>query len=121
MRWLEAQGGTADESALPVAPVRLQVAAPADGYVASLSAIGIGNAAVHLGAGRRTKEDEIDHAVGVVVHAKRGAHVEAGQPLADVHARSDADAAVAAAEVLAAYRLGSVPPAERPVLLGVVR
>ncbi len=121
VRWLEAQGGTADESALPVAPVRLQVAAPADGYVASLSAIGVGNAAVHLGAGRRTKEDQIDHAVGVVVHAKRGAHVEAGQPLADVHARSDADAAVAAAEVLAAYGFGSVPPAERPVLLGVVQ
>ncbi len=121
VRWLEAQGGTADESALPVAPVRLQVPAPAVAYVASLSAIGVGNAAVHLGAGRRTKEDQIDHAVGVVVHAKRGAHVEAGQPLADVHARSDADAAVAAAEVLAAYRFGSVPPAERPVLLGVVQ
>ena len=35
----------------------------------SLGAIGVGNAAVHLGAGRRTKEDAIDHAVGVVVHA----------------------------------------------------
>jgi pyrimidine-nucleoside phosphorylase len=121
VRWLEAQGGTADESALPVAPVRLQVAAPADGYVASLSAVGIGNAAVHLGAGRRTKDDQIDHAVGVVVHAKRGMHIEAGQPLADVHARSEADAEVAVAEVLAAYRFGPVPPVERPLLLGVVR
>jgi pyrimidine-nucleoside phosphorylase len=120
-RWIEAQGGTADEGALPVAPVVQQVDAPADGYVVALSAIGIGNAAVHLGAGRRTKEDRIDHAVGVVVHAKRGTQVEAGQLLADVHARTEADAAIAAVEVLAAYQLGAVAPPERPVLLDVVR
>jgi pyrimidine-nucleoside phosphorylase len=120
-RWIEAQGGTADEGALPVAPVVQQVDAPADGYVVTLSAIGIGNAAVHLGAGRRTKEDRIDHAVGVVVHAKRGTRVEAGQPLADVHARTEADAAIAAVEVLEAYELGAVAPPEHPVLLDVVR
>ncbi len=119
-RWIEAQGGTADESALPVAPIVRQVDAPLDGYVVALSAIGIGNAAVHLGAGRRTKEDQIDHAVGVVVHAKRGTRVEAGQPLADVHARTEADASIAAVEVLAAYELGAVAPPERPVLLDVV-
>jgi pyrimidine-nucleoside phosphorylase len=119
-RWIEAQGGTADEGALPAAPVLRQVKAPADGYVVALSAIGIGNAAVHLGAGRRTKEDRIDHAVGVVVHAKRGTRVEAGQPIADVHARTDADAAIASVEVLAAYQLGAHAPPEHPVLLGVV-
>ncbi|MFL5927211.1 MAG: thymidine phosphorylase [Gaiellaceae bacterium] len=120
-RWIEAQGGTADESALPSAPVVRQVTSPAAGHVAALSAIGVGMAAVHLGAGRRTKEDDIDHAVGVVVRAKRGDRVEEGQPLADVHARTDVEAAVASAEVLAAYEFGSEPPAERPVLLDVVR
>ena len=44
-----------------------------------LSAIRVGNAAVHLGAGRRTKEDAVDHAVGIVCHAKRGAEVAAGE------------------------------------------
>jgi pyrimidine-nucleoside phosphorylase len=120
-RWIKAQGGTADESALPAAPVVREVSAPAGGYVTSLSAIGVGLAAVHLGAGRRTKDDEIDHAVGVVVHAKRGAPVEAGERLAEIHARSDAEAAAGAAEVLCAYELGAEPPAERPVLLEVVR
>ena len=119
-RWIEAQGGTADDDALPVAAVVQTVESPADGHVVALSAIGVGNAAVHLGAGRRTKEDVIDHAVGVVVHAKRGTAVRAGQVLAEVHARSDADAAVAAAEVLAAYEFGPAAPAERSVLLEVV-
>ena len=43
-----------------------------------LGAIAVGNAALHLGAGRRTKEDTIDHAVGVVCHVKRGDEVDAG-------------------------------------------
>jgi pyrimidine-nucleoside phosphorylase len=119
-RWIEAQGGTADESALPTAPIVREVTAPASGYVRELVAIRIGNAAVHLGAGRRTKEDEVDHAVGIVCHAKRGARVERGERLAEVHARTDATADEAVREVLAAYELGDDTPAERPTLLEVV-
>jgi pyrimidine-nucleoside phosphorylase len=119
-RWIDAQGGTADESALPVAPVVRSVTAPREGYVASLSAIGVGNAAVHLGAGRRTKEDTIDHAVGIVVHAKRGARVEAGGVLAEVHARTDAEAEQAGHEVLDAYTFADDAPPARDVLLEVI-
>jgi pyrimidine-nucleoside phosphorylase len=120
-RWIEAQGGTADESALPTAPVVREVTAPRSGYVHELSAIRIGNAALHLGAGRRTKEDEVDHAVGVVVHAKRGDRVEQGQQLAEVHARTETAADEAARDVLAAYALAEDEPPARPVLLEVVR
>ena len=96
------------------------VTAPGAGYVRRLGAIRVGNAALHLGAGRRTKEDAVDHAVGVVCHAKRGDRVEAGDLLAEIHARDEAAAAEAAAEVLAAYELGPEPPPHRAVLLEVV-
>jgi len=119
-RWIEAQGGTSDESALPVAPVVREVPSPSGGYVRALGANAVGNAAVHLGAGRRTKEDAVDHAVGIVCRAKRGDHVERGEPLAAVHARDEASADAAERELLAAYELGPEPPPHRPVLLGVV-
>jgi pyrimidine-nucleoside phosphorylase len=119
-RWIEAQGGTTDEDALPSAPIVREVAARRTGHVHDLSAIRIGNAAVHLGAGRRTKEDDIDHAVGIVCHAKRGAEVAAGEMLAEVHARTEKDAESAAGEVLAAYELADTAPHERHVLLEVV-
>ncbi len=119
-RWIEAQGGTADESALPVAPVQHEVAAPVGGYVSRLGAIRVGVAAVRLGAGRRTKDDAIDHAVGVVLHAKRGDRVEAGLPLATIHARDEDAARHAADEVLAAYEIEDAEVPERPVLLEVV-
>jgi pyrimidine-nucleoside phosphorylase len=119
-RWIEAQGGTSDEAALPVAPVVHELRAPLGGFVSKLSAIRVGLAAVHLGAGRRTKEDEIDHAVGVVVRAKRGARVAVGDVLAEIHARTQAEAEFGAAEVLSAYEIQDPPVEARPVLLEVV-
>jgi len=119
-RWIEAQGGTADESAWPEAPVVAEVTAPRGGYVCEVAAIGVGNAAVHLGAGRRTKDDSVDHAVGVICRAKRGAQVERDEVLAEVHARDEVSAGIAVREVLGAYELADDPPRERPVLLEVV-
>jgi pyrimidine-nucleoside phosphorylase len=119
-RWLEAQGGTTDESALAEAPVVRTVDAAAGGHVRELSAIAVGNAALHLGAGRRTKDDEIDHAVGVVCLRKRGDAVSAGEPLAEIHARDDDSAHRAETEVAAAYAIAAEAPAARPVLLEIV-
>jgi pyrimidine-nucleoside phosphorylase len=119
-RWIEAQGGTADEAALEPAPVVRPVEALASGVVTRLGAIRIGNAALRLGAGRRTKDESIDHSVGVVCLRKRGDSVESGDLLAEVHARDGASAAAAAGEVLAAYELGQDAPRERGVLLEVV-
>ncbi|MFL5979077.1 MAG: thymidine phosphorylase [Gaiellaceae bacterium] len=118
-RWIRAQGGDPDESALPSAPVVRAVSAPRPGYVSRLGAVRVGQAALHLGAGRQTKEDEIDHAVGVLCLAKRGARVDAGAPLAEIHARTEADADRAHAELVEAYELADEPPPEIPLLLDV--
>jgi pyrimidine-nucleoside phosphorylase len=119
-RWIRAQGGDPDPAALPQAPLVLPVNAPRAGSVTRLGAIAVGMAALHLGAGRRSKEDEIDHAVGVVCHVKRGASVQEGALLADVHARDEASGAEAVEAVLAAYELGDEPPKEHSILLDVV-
>jgi pyrimidine-nucleoside phosphorylase len=119
-RWIRAQGGDPGLDALPRAPVVREVSAPADGVVRRLGAIAIGHAALHLGAGRRTKEDRIDHAVGVVCLKKRGEPVGLGEVLAEVHAADDAAAEAAGAEVLAAYELGEEPPPARPIVLETI-
>jgi pyrimidine-nucleoside phosphorylase len=119
-RWIQAQGGDPDEAVLSTAAIRREVLAPRGGFVQRLGAIAIGQAALHLGAGRRAKEDEIDHAVGVVCLKKRGDAVEEGEPLAEVHARDEAAAGDAAAAVLGAYELGSEAPRTRPIVLDIV-
>jgi pyrimidine-nucleoside phosphorylase len=119
-RWIRAQGGDPDESALPTAPVVVPVPAPRGGHVTRLGAIGIGLAALHLGAGRRTKSDSIDHAVGVVCHKKRGDEVAAGEPLAEIHASSDTAAREALPAVLDAYELSDEALPAKAILLDVV-
>jgi pyrimidine-nucleoside phosphorylase len=119
-RWIRAQGGDPDPAALPLAPVVREVVAPREGFVTSLGAIRIGVAALRLGAGRRAKDDQIDHSVGIVCRAKRGTQVSAGDALAVVHARDEASADEAARDVLEAYELGDAPPREHAILLDVV-
>jgi pyrimidine-nucleoside phosphorylase len=119
-RWIRAQGGDPDPAVLPTAPVVREVVAPRDGFVTRLGALAISHAALELGAGRRTKEDEIDHAVGIVCRKKRGDAITAGDILAEVHARDDATAGVAAEAVLAAYEFGFDPPREHGILLDVI-
>ena len=119
-RWITAQGGDPAEAALPTAPVVREVLAPADGYVRAIGAVDIGMAALRLGAGRQTKDDTIDHAVGIRCLRKRGDAVTAGEVLAEVHARDDASAQQAEAEVLAAYELGGEAPPARPILLETI-
>jgi len=119
-RWIRAQGGDPDPAVLPEAPVQVPVPAPRDGVVTRVGALAVGIAALELGAGRRTKADTIDHAVGVLCFAKRGDTVLAGDDLAEVHARDDASAQAAVDAVLRAYEIGDTAPPERGILLDVV-
>jgi pyrimidine-nucleoside phosphorylase len=119
-RWIAAQGGDPDEAALPTAPVVRVAQSSEAGYVRSVGAVQVGNAALRLGAGRRDKDDRIDHAVGVVIHRKRGDSVSAGDTLAEIHARDEPSAVAAINEVLGAYEIADDAPQERGVILDVI-
>jgi pyrimidine-nucleoside phosphorylase len=119
-RWLRAQGGDPDEAKLPKAAFIREVFAPHDGYVQKLAALPVGLAALELGAGRRTKDEAVDHAVGVVCLRKRGDAVDEGEPLAEIHARDEGSADAAATAVLAAYTIGDEAPAGVPIVLDTI-
>jgi pyrimidine-nucleoside phosphorylase len=119
-RWVRAQGGDPDEAALPKALFVREVFASRSGYVHALGALAVGQAALHLGAGRRDKDDPVDHAVGVVCLKKRGDAVELGEPLAEIHAHDESTAEEAAADVLAAYELADDPPRPRSIVLDTI-
>jgi pyrimidine-nucleoside phosphorylase len=120
-RWVAAQGGDPAVDSLPSAPVTEPVRAPREGYVERIATSTLGRAVMHLGAGRATKDDTIDHAVGVVCVAKRGERVEKGDPLAYVHARDGASARRAVEEVAACYALAPQAPQSSPLVLDVLR
>ena len=97
-----------------------QVEAPHAGYITELGAVRVGQVALHLGAGRQTKDDAIDHAVGVVCLRKRGDRVAQGEALCEIHAQTEEAAAQAAREVESAYVLADEPPPESSVVIDVI-
>jgi pyrimidine-nucleoside phosphorylase len=89
-RVVAAQGGDprvcdAPADVLPRATSRLPLTAPRAGAIASIDAERIGLAALVLGAGRRTKEESVDPAAGIVLDVAVGARVAAGQALCRFH------------------------------------
>ena len=119
-RWIEAQGGDPSPDALPRAPIVREVTAEADGYVGDVSAIGLGRTALELGAGRRTKDDQVDHAVGIRCWAKRGDSISTGQRIAEVHVRDEDAATWAADQVRASVTLAAEQSAARSIVLDTI-
>ena len=83
-RMLAAQGGDPD-APLPTSRETHVVAAPATGVLTRLDAMAVGVAAWRLGAGRARKEDRVQAAAGVRLHAKPGDRVTEGAPLLTLH------------------------------------
>ena len=104
----------------PTAPYSRAVAAPADGYITSVDCEGYGTAALLLGAGRNRKEDIIDPAAGILLHAKTGDAVVKGQAIATLYASRKALLDAAEEKLLASTVIGETKPEERPLILGVV-
>ncbi|KAF2428421.1 pyrimidine-nucleoside phosphorylase [Bacillus subtilis] len=85
-----------DPSKLPQAAYQIDVPAKEAGVVSEIVADEIGVAAMLLGAGRATKEDEIDLAVGIMLRKKVGDKVEKGEPLVTLYAnRENVDEVIA--------------------------
>ncbi len=78
-----------DVSLLPKAKFTFEVPANKSGYITYMEADEIGTAAMLLGAGRATKESEIDLAVGIVLNKKVGDRVEQGDSIATIHANTE--------------------------------
>ena len=87
--FLQNQGGDAsivdDTTKLPQAKYQIELPALKSGYVSRIIANEIGVASMMLGAGRATKEDTIDLAVGLVLHKKVGDKVAEGESLLTIH------------------------------------
>ncbi len=83
-RMIQAQGGDS-HAPLPWARETHEVRAPGSGVLTQLDALKVGIAAWRLGAGRARKEDPVQAGAGIVMHAKPGAYVRAGDPLVTLH------------------------------------
>ncbi|WP_151734389.1 pyrimidine-nucleoside phosphorylase [Paenibacillus tengchongensis] len=121
-----AQGGDAGQieapDMLPTAKTLIEVKAEASGFIESIKAETVGIAAMLLGAGRETKESQIDYAVGIRLAKKVGDTVTEGDVLAVLHVNEASADKVREAEdkVREAYRISSQPVPPQPLVFALV-
>ena len=92
---------------LPTPKSVLEVFSEEEGYVTKIKAEEIGKAAMVIGAGRATKEDEVDHAVGIELKKKVGDKVEKGDVIAEIYFNDEKNVQSSKAMVLDAYIIGN--------------
>ena len=82
---------------------------PGRGFVSGMATDLLGQVVADLGAGRKRKKDIIDPVVGLVFHKKPGDPVEPGEPLVEIHARTEEQAPTAGQVVLQAIKVTEEP------------
>jgi pyrimidine-nucleoside phosphorylase len=121
---IEAQGGNPQVldrfDLLPNASGVREIASPRAGYVSVIAAEDIGLASNMIGAGRESREDPIDPAVGVILEVKVGEKIEAGAVLCRLYYTKEDRLEEAAQLVEDAFRISTHAPEERELVLEVV-
>ena len=122
--WVAAQGGdprvAEDISLLPQASFQQDILAPRRGFVQEIDPLTLALTAMHLGAGRATKDAAIDLAVGIAVQVGVGDLVSAGDVLARIHANDPKQLAAAVVEAAPAFVIGEAEPPRRPLVYGKI-
>lgn len=90
------------------------------GFVESIDALKVGEAAMLLGAGRLTKDDKIDYSVGVVLKKKTGDQLRFGDVLARIYTNGT-NTEQAVNKVLDAYLISETKTSSNPIILKIVR
>lgn len=109
-----------DYTRLPSAPNKMVISSDRAGFVSAMDAEEIGIATMLLGAGRNRVEDVIDPAVGAKLLAKPGDELKIGDPLVELHYRSDVWVPPAVELVRSACKFSTQPPDPQPIILETI-
>ena len=123
--FIGAQGGNIAQidntDLLPKAKYIEEVKSDREGYVTKINSENIGIIAMELGAGRATKEDKIDLAVGLVLNKKRNDKVRIGDVIAYIHSNSENKIEKARKDILANYVISLENTATIPLVYDIIR
>ena len=111
LEWVKAQGG--DINNIPLAKHSKEIIAQTNGYISFINALEIGKLSRKLGAGRLTKDDEIDLTVGLILNHKVGEYVKKGETLATIFYN---EKKITEEEALSCFNF-SEKPVEKPKLI----
>ncbi len=124
LEFVEAQGGDIDciknTELLPKASNIIKLLSDSEGYIKSIDAEEVGKCALALGAGRETKESNIDLAAGIVLNKKVDDKVNKGDVLAYLHFNDESKAKNISLQLRNAIKIGDKNIIEKRLIFGIV-
>jgi pyrimidine-nucleoside phosphorylase len=102
------------------AKFKKEVLAPATGYIEEVDCEGYGVASLMLGAGRNTKEDEIDYLAGIILNKKTGDFVQKGEMRATLYTSNERLFDSAEKKFLSSTIIGSNKPTATPLVYKII-
>ena len=110
-----------DFNLLPETDKKVEVKAEKDGYISNIEALEVGIAAMLLGAGRETKDSEINLAVGIVLEKKVGDSVKKGETLAVLHVDDEKNLEEAKSKLAAAFSYSKEKPEKKELIYEIIK
>lgn len=104
----------------PKAKYIKEVLCPTDGYISKINAEAFGLIAMELGAGRATKESQIDLSVGLVLNKKRGDKVKKGDILVFIHSNDENKILKASEDIIANITISESYNNNIPLIYNIV-
>ncbi len=125
LKWIEMQSGDIsvfnEGSDFGKADFVSEVIAKESGYISSVNASGLGICAMHLGAGRASKEDIIDYSAGAILLKKVGDYVEKGEVIAILQSSTVSDHKKIAEQWLDNITFSEIKPEPQPIIYKIIR
>lgn len=122
--FIENQGGDKrvvdDYSLFPQANIVVPIKAHRSGYISRIEAEEVGVSAMILGAGRETKDDELDLAAGIILNNKVGDYVNEGDILATMYLNKEEKLESAKERFIGAYSIVDEKVEPKKLVYGVV-
>ncbi len=122
--FVQLQGGTIgvveQTELLPQSAFSQDLISPKTGYIHHLDALAVGLASMKLGAGRETKESEIDYGAGIILKKKVGDYIEKGETLAILYSSEKSNFDKAQQLLDKAYQIEPTPAAIMPLVIKII-
>ncbi len=103
-----------------IAPLTHEVKATKEGYVYALNAEKVGISSLLIGAGRHTKEDDLDYGAGIILEKKMGDYVKVGDVLATLYSSDESKFEKAEEELLSAYTIADEKAEKSPIIHKII-
>lgn len=120
--FITAQG--AQEDAIELMPMTKEksiITAEESGYISAITAENIGHAAALLGAGRMTKDDKIDLAVGIILKKKIGDYIEVGDEICEIYFNDESNLERVIQIVASSIQLSDKPTSKPKLITQIIR